>query len=512
MYDMSGFNYDITDVVHLLQLRVRHKNSSSMDVNCPFCGETKGKMNVNLQKNVFRCNRCDASGGMLELYGRLHGVSSAEANRQIREALGKGEYRTNYQVAPKKEPVVIFNAELADADVIDRTYQEMLSLLTLNDKHQEDLKKRGLTEEQIEIQRYRSVPLFGIKNMVQKLLESGQTVKGVPGFYEDQDGKWTINFSSKNSGILIPIQSPEGKIQGFQIRLDQVMEGRKYIWLSSVKFKNGVSSGSPVHVIGNLDAEQIYLTEGALKGTIAHYLSGDAGNGSFEKIMKNLPLLRKYEQATGNQISVASVVTSNNYQYYAESFQFLLDLGIKKLESGIDYYCAWSDEQLQELREQIEKVFGLYKAYIQKNQEVIFWNLWEQYLKSFLTPCPFYVCKAGLTTCYVTTDGGIYTCAELPEFKIGSVEEGLDVPRIREIIYLEDREDAMCQECQYLRHCKTRGCQMANYEIHQNVYKPIKVNCEVTKWMYHLIQTNLSEKQLEKLKQEYERRYLRHGK
>ena len=103
--------------------------------------------------------------------------------------------------------------------------------------------------------------------MVQKLLESGQTVKGVPGFYEDHDGKWTINFTSKNSGILIPIRSMEGKIQGFQIRLDQVMEGRKYIWLSSVKFQNGVSSGSPVHVIGSLDAEQIYLTEGALKGT-----------------------------------------------------------------------------------------------------------------------------------------------------------------------------------------------------------------------------------------------------
>ena len=65
-----------------------------------------------------------------------------------------------------------------------------------------------------------------------------------------------------------------------------------------------------------------------------------AGNGSFEKIMKNLPLLRKYEQATGNQISIASVVTSNNYQYYAESFQFLLDLGIRKLESGIDHYLS----------------------------------------------------------------------------------------------------------------------------------------------------------------------------
>lgn len=40
-------------------------------------------------------------------------------------------------------------------------------------------------------------------------------------------------------------------------------------------------------------------------------------------------VIEKYEQETGNQISVASVVTSNNYQYYAESFQFLLDLGIK---------------------------------------------------------------------------------------------------------------------------------------------------------------------------------------
>ena len=118
MYDMSGFSYDITDVVHLLQLRVRHKNSSSMDVNCPFCGETKGKMNVNLQKNVFRCNRCDASGGMLELHGRLHGVSSAEANRQIREALGRiiRWFMQNY--FSKQENVQV--EEETEEDVIEK--------------------------------------------------------------------------------------------------------------------------------------------------------------------------------------------------------------------------------------------------------------------------------------------------------------------------------------------------------------------------------------------------------
>ena len=167
--------------------------------------------------------------------------------------------------------IVNYCLQVAKGDALIKVADGKVSAVHGGDDHDYCV----LDMQTIEIQRYRSVPLFGIKNMVQKLLESGQTVKGVPGFYEDQDGKWTINFTSKNSGILIPIRSMEGKIQGFQIRLDQVMEGRKYIWLSSVKFQNGVSSGSPVHVIGSLDAEQIYLTEGALKGTIAHYLSGD---------------------------------------------------------------------------------------------------------------------------------------------------------------------------------------------------------------------------------------------
>lgn len=225
-----------------------------------------------LQIGMILLALCD----VLVVCGPHISAGMTEANRQIREALGKGEYRTDYVVAEQKitEPETVL-AELADAETIDRTYSRMLSLLILNEQHKEDLLKRGLTAEQIEGQRYRSVPLFGIKSLVKKLQEEGLVIKGVPGFYEDENGQWTINFSPKNSGILIPILSMEGRIQGFQIRLDHVTEGRKYIWLSSVKFKNGVSSGSPVHVIGDLNASEVYLTEGALKGTIAHYLSGD---------------------------------------------------------------------------------------------------------------------------------------------------------------------------------------------------------------------------------------------
>lgn len=267
-YDMSGFDYGILDVVQVLHLRKRRGNN----YDCPFCGETHGKLNINVEKNVFRCNRCDVSGGMLKLYADLHNVTLSEANQQIREALGKGEYRTDYAKPVQKETETI---RLASAEDIDRTYRKMLSLLTLNRKHQEDLLKRGLKQEQIEEQHYRSVPLFGIRNMTDRLEKEGCTLQGVPGFYRDKDGAWTMNFKAENSGILIPIVSLEGLIQGFQIRVDHVTDTKKYIWLSSVSYNQGVSSGSPVHVIGNLKAERIYLTEGALKGTIAHYLSGE---------------------------------------------------------------------------------------------------------------------------------------------------------------------------------------------------------------------------------------------
>ena len=236
-----------------------------------------------------------------------------------------------------------------------------------------------------------------------------------------------------------------------------------------------------------------------------------AGNGSFEKIMNRFSLLKNYEEKSGKQISVASVVTSNNFLYYAESFRFLLDLGIKKIESGIDQYCEWNEGQLLGLKEQIERVFYIYKEFIIRTKQSIFWNLWEQHIKSYLLPCSFYGCKAGLATCYVTAGGGIYTCAEMQEFKIGTVDSGLDVPRIREIVYLEDRPEDICKECKYINHCKARGCQISNYEINRNVYRPIKINCEVTKWMYDLIKASLSENQLKKLKEDYERRYVRYA-
>ena len=221
MYDMSGFGYDIRDVVRVLNLTVRRKNGRSYDVD-------------------------DAHGGMLDLYSKLYNVTKTEANQQIREALNLGQYRDDYQRLVKQErdlePPAPVNSERASDLEIDQTYSQMLSMLTLSRKHQEDLQRRGLTPEQIVAQRYRSVPLFGIKKLVERLADKGCTLKGVPGFYQGEDGA-CIHFSAKNSGILIPILSIKGLIQGFQeIYLAfqlKLSDGRLFWQPSACDWKSG---------------------------------------------------------------------------------------------------------------------------------------------------------------------------------------------------------------------------------------------------------------------------------
>lgn len=274
---MQDFPFNIKDVAYLLNLHIRHKNTVSLDADCPFCGDRKGKLNLNLKKNVFKCNRCGESGGMLALYGKVYGVNNHTACREIKDALGRDEKAPAYQVTYKKveeKELEIENSPPASDEVKHRTYTMLFSLLILAETHKKNLLERGFSEEKIEENGYKSTPVFGFKKLTGKLIAAGCTVKGVPGFYLDEDGEWTVYFNPKSAGYMIPVRNLDGLVVGVQIRLDHPYDGRKYIWLSSVNFHMGVSSGSPVHLAGEPGAKVVFVTEGLLKGDLSHFLSG----------------------------------------------------------------------------------------------------------------------------------------------------------------------------------------------------------------------------------------------
>ena len=273
---MQDFPFTIRDVASVMNLRIRHRNTVSLDVDCPLCDDHKGKMNLNFQKNVFRCNRCGESGGMLNLYAKAYGVDLQTARKEIIEATGGSAFKREQIHRREIESTrpQITNAEMAEDAVKHKTYTRLFEMLILADCHKDSLLKRGFTEEQIEANGYKSTPVYGYKKLTKRLIEEGCTVEGVPGFYRDKDGEWTIYFNRKASGFMIPVKNPDGLITGVQIRLDHPYDGRKYIWLSSVNFEAGTTSGSPVHFVGKPGDKTVFVTEGPLKGDLAHALSG----------------------------------------------------------------------------------------------------------------------------------------------------------------------------------------------------------------------------------------------
>lgn len=286
-FKASGFPFTIMDVAELLRLHIRRRSPGYTYTDCPFCGDRRGKMCLNLTKDVWYSNCCGGHGGMLSLYAKARRISNSEAYREICDELLTGGFAPAYETqkceAAKKETAA--QAERASAKVIHQTYSAFLSKLTLTPAHRHHLQtKRGLTDEQIQQFGFKSTPPpYLCRAITAKLIKEGCTVQGVPGFFVDDTGKWTVRYFQRTAGIIIPYFGIDGRIQGLQTRLDAPIKdkdappdkvGTKYLWLASADKPQGVSSGSPIHFVGDPHARVIYVTEGALKADIAHALTG----------------------------------------------------------------------------------------------------------------------------------------------------------------------------------------------------------------------------------------------
>jgi len=273
---MNDFKFGILDVVNLLSLKIRSSSHNGFYVDCPFCGgRKKGKMRIHTTMNYFTCYRCGESDGMLGLYAKLHGISTSEAFKKINNALFHGEktslHRTGFKEVSNFQEVKLIPTAAMDKCHIAYTY--LLSFLTLSDFHKDKLLNRGLSEFEIRKNGYKSIPVFGIEKLINALTETGICLYGIPGFYFTKDGKCKTSLNPKLSGIMIPVKSIEGYVTGIQIRLDNPIDGMKYMWFSSSKYENGASASVSPHFVGTTETDAIYLIEGALKADIAHYFT-----------------------------------------------------------------------------------------------------------------------------------------------------------------------------------------------------------------------------------------------
>ena len=281
---------------------------------CPLC--KRKKLEVDFQKGVGQCMRagCEMGGfNAVTLVSKVEGISTKEAFKEL----------VNGGNSVAATVVTEFNeqAEFAPLPKIDKVYRSIFRTLSLSDRHEADLKKRGLTEEEIRSLGYVSITYKDKYSLPRKLLTQGfkeRDLLGVPGFYRSRKkelGEWKdgdIAFVTIKSGILIPFLDAAGQIRELQMRQDEgTYKNGKYITVSSDGRYEGTKGHCYIHYAANRDFDmttktykpvirqnRILLTEGGLKADIIRKISGwpciaVSGVNQYRSLEKELPVLKE---------------------------------------------------------------------------------------------------------------------------------------------------------------------------------------------------------------------------
>ena len=226
---------NISNVINKLGLNKTSQIGSNIYLTCPFCqdsSEKNGYMKADIIKNVFVCNKCEERGTSLDLYASLRYTTPKDAFKKLL----------------KETPVIdnipyVFNNPIKDEYYRDLVYNCFLGLHQLNPEHKQKLKDMNFSEEYISKNNFKSVEtnVKKQKEICKNLMDKGFKLDGLPGFYQDQDFKWTYKA---HKGIFIPAVL-NNKIQGIRILLDdKYSKDTENIWFSSSKEYNGTKASN----------------------------------------------------------------------------------------------------------------------------------------------------------------------------------------------------------------------------------------------------------------------------
>lgn len=336
-------------------------------MKCPFCGE--GKLKLTFEKNIWNCLRCRTGGGVLALYAKYQlGYADLPSDKQElgelsqdmmrycgREPVSREKAKT-IRVRPPQQIASLIDP--APDEVLDRTYQAMaqIPMLQLTGYHRNLLRKRGLTDQDIDRNGYRSISgnhtvpedilslyescggerererlqnathgkfiparkqiLVGLY-IAQYLQRQGFSLKGIPGFFlfgeSGKEQSWCLYFPS---GIMIPTRNIQGQIVLWQIRAENNPK-RKYTTVSCSDLPGAVNHKvSRCHFpLGNASLEKgtrLIVTEGALKADVALSLSSDPA------------------------VAFVSILGVSTTADFFEKIPFIQSGGIRKIYDGFD--------------------------------------------------------------------------------------------------------------------------------------------------------------------------------
>lgn len=222
-----------------------------------------------------------------------------------------------FQRSAKRKKPPVSNAT-APPSILHKVYRKLIELSPASTSDEIVNGRGGLSERRIfDLSPYGNLPRTVSERRVltRRIVESfgkeGSILSfaGIPGFWRDPNGSLQLG-SRQNSFddlMLIPFVGPDGLIRACQIRVMRYIPNRsgRYVWLSSLKERNGSGPGAPLHHAdpGLRTNRPVLVTEGALKAATAQsfltkkYVVGNSGVATSHREI--------IETARGKQLEIA---------------------------------------------------------------------------------------------------------------------------------------------------------------------------------------------------------------
>lgn len=220
------------------------------------------------------------------------------------------------------------------------------------------------------------------------------------------------------------------------------------------------------------------------------------GNGSFHMIKQNLHLFGEYENRTQKFIQVSNVLTKNNYRFYLETIQFLVEtFGFRYIDTGMNSFEEWSDKEWEELEKILSQVLEYYLKCYDQGKEFI-WNYLENSLESFENIWKLYSCGAGIISFYISYNGTYYLCPTLMDekYSLGDVNDKdnitLFMKNIMENARISKIQNTKCSSCKIELNCKAKGCFAASVLENDSIHLPSVKSCTMNKMLNQFIGKN----------------------
>ena len=334
--------------------------------NCPVCVGARKDCRQSKQTGLIHCRDTEAKPSEYKLikenslgFGLWALTSDCEAWADQKRTERREELKRQEKARREaREKELRERAEKALTDIDrDQEIRKILSQLTLTEKNKQQLKKRGLTNHQIEKNGYRSVKQW------QKLTSSvSNQLAGV--------SPWGNSLSNPCDGILCPVLSAEGLFVGLRVYNSSNKQNNvgKYIWLSSAKrgvTNHGRNGENPITVHypeKYRGANQIGICEGLeFKSAIAANrlgypvigFSGSNFGSSPKALAKAIDIIEEKLDLNNPEIVIlpdaGAILNQQVLKGYQKGEKALDKLGYKT------FYLWWS--QVRKVEGDIDEVF-----------------------------------------------------------------------------------------------------------------------------------------------------------